>query len=324
MSDDYQIEIPPSFIAIYTDARRLGKITDLQARPDGLYGEVSWNDLGEQNQREGYWVYPSPRWDAPAGGRDFRPDRLISVGLTNTPRITDSEPVCNSDDSTQEDNSLTPPQTNIMDRKLLTDKLGLDVTATDEEILAALDTLIASAAEEEKAEPSAVAAAEAAAGGKTGEQELANAAPAKALATAMKEKDAVACALTAAESKILVFETALQESRVAHANTLMDIAEAAGKITKADRPTWLPRLTGEAREAEANALSAIKPTLNTASLDVSASRLQIADDRSRRETIANAVGTLMREKSISYHEAWNLAKKDPALKATWDAMTGEV
>ena len=302
---------------IYTDARRLGRITDLQARPDGLYGEVNWNDLGEQNQREGYWVYPSPRWDAPAGGREFRPDRLISVGLTNTPRITDSEPVCNSDDSETESDSITPP--NIMDRKLLTDKLGLDVTATDEEIMAALDALIADAADEEKAETTAEEKAETTPG-KPGETELANAACAKAKG----EKDAIACSLTVAEGKIVSMAAELQASREAHANTLLDAAEAKGSITRADRPLWLPRLTGDSRVAEANALAAIRPTLNTTSLDVSSSRMAIADERTRRETIANAVGVIMREKSMTYHEAWNLAKQDPTLKSVWEGMKTEI
>ena len=128
--------------AVYTDHRRLGKVIDLQARPDGLYGEVEWNALGLENKREGYWVFPSPRWDAPAGRSEFRPDRLISVGLTNMPRIAASEPVTNSQDFENENQT----NTDIMDRKLLTEKLGLDVTATDEEILAKLTQVLSAAA----------------------------------------------------------------------------------------------------------------------------------------------------------------------------------
>lgn len=76
---------PDSRPDLYTDHRRLGKYTDLQARADGLWAKEELNSLGLENKREGYWMYPSPRWDAPAGRPQFRPTRLISVGLTNKP-----------------------------------------------------------------------------------------------------------------------------------------------------------------------------------------------------------------------------------------------
>jgi hypothetical protein len=46
----------------------------------------------------------------------------------------------------------------------------------------------------------------------------------------------------------------------------------------------------------------------------------VTDEKARRETIANAVSDLMEKKNISYHEAWNQAKRDPALKPVFDAM----
>lgn len=284
--------------AIYTDHRRLGKFTDLQVRPDGLYGEVEWNALGEENLKEGYWVYPSPRWDAPAGRPEFKPDRLISVGLTNMPRIAASEPVTNSALDTE------TPTNEIVDRKLLTEKLDLDVTATDEEIMAKLAKLMDDAATAEaKTQEAATAATEA--------------------NTAKTEKEGMVNSLTQARGKITELETELQTAREAHANSLLDSAVANGLIAQADRAAWLPRLTGENRETEANALLELKPTLNTRSLDVTKSRGEIGDEKARRETISNAVETRMREKGMSYDEAWNDAKKDPSLKATWDAMRTE-
>lgn len=288
---------------IYTDHRRLGKLVELQVRPDGLYGEAAWNSLGEENQREGYWVYPSPRWDAPKGRKDFRPDRLISLGLTNRPRITESEPVTNSLDIESPTNNNTATPT-IMDRKLLTEKLGLDVTATDEEIMAAIAAL-QSSAETAKAKETEAATAT------TG------------LSAMTTEKEQLANSLTTAKAKIITLETAVQTARESHANSLLDAAETAGRITKAERPTWLPRLTGEQRETEANALGAITPKLNTRSLDVSRSRVEIGDEAQRRESIANAVDTLMTTKGLTYHEAYLAAKKDPALKPVWDAMKTE-
>ena len=282
----------------YSDHRRLGRFHSLAARPDGLYGEPEWNSLGDENLREGYWVYPSPRWDAPVGRKEFRPDRLISVGLTNMPRIADSEPVTNSSlDDTE------TPTNEIMDRKLLTDKLDLDVTATDEEILAALAKLMSDAATADAKTQEAAAATTDAINSKA-------------------EKETVACSLTTALGRIRTLEGDLQTTREAHANSLLDIAISSGRITLADRAEWLPKLTGDARETEANTLLAIKPTLNTQPLDVSQSRVQIGDEKQRRETISNAVEGHI-AKGMSYDEAWAAAKKDPALKAVWEGMKTE-
>ena len=290
---------------LYQDHRRLGKITTLQSRADGLWAEVEWNALGRENQQEGYWVYPSPRWDAPAGRKEFRPDRLLSIGLTNTPRIPTSEPVTNSLDTqhseTQEKGQESDQTTNTdtdMDRKLITEKLGLDVTATDEEILAKLASLMSAEADAAAATQTAVE----------------NAAAAKT------EKEQIACSLTAETARANALAADLQTTREAHANALLDAAQAAGRITPAHRPAWLPRLTGENREAEANTLATLTPAFNTTALNPDRNRGEVTDEKARRETIANAVSDLMEKKNISYHEAWNQAKRDPALKPVFDAM----
>lgn len=128
---------------IWTDDRRIGKVTKLEARADGLWGFAEWNSIGNDNKREGWWVYPSPRWDSPPGQARFEPDRLISVGLTNTPRIAESDPVFNS--------QLETKNNTTMDPKLIREKLGLAPEATDEEVLAKLDKVTAAATATEQA-----------------------------------------------------------------------------------------------------------------------------------------------------------------------------
>lgn len=123
---------------IWTDDRRIGKVTQLEARADGLWGFAEWNSIGLENKAEGWWIYPSPRWDAPKGQAHFSPDRLMSIGLTNTPRIAESDPVFNS---------LTTDTNNTMDPKLIREKLGLAPEATDEEVLAKLEAVTAAATE---------------------------------------------------------------------------------------------------------------------------------------------------------------------------------
>jgi Mu-like prophage I protein len=275
---------------IYTDHRRLGKITNLEPRADGLYGEVEWNSLGLENKAQGYWVFPSPRWDCPLGQPEFRPDRLLSVGLTNTPRIVGSEPVTNSLDFPDPNTNQTD---NNMDRKILTEKLGLEITATDEEILAKIASLMS---------------AEATAASKAQEA-----------VTMTQERDTVANSLTTATARITALETELKTTREAVANSKLDAAVNQGKITLAERAAWLPKLVGENREAEANALDAITPKLNTTPLDVTNSRVQIGNAAERREAIANAVDANM-AKGMDYDTAYAAAEKDPALKPVWDAM----
>lgn len=293
---------------LYTDHRRLGKVQKLEHRADGLWAEVEWNALGRENLQEGYWVYPSPRWDAPAGKAEFRPDRLLSIGLTNTPRITASEPVTNSAEAPStkleipnEEEEPEPNNNTIMDRKLITEKLGLDVTATDEEIMAKLDSLMAAT----QPAPDATQAVEADS--------------ADAIAAAVAEKEKLACDLGAKTARCNALAGELQTAREAHANALLDAAQAAGRITPPDRAAWLPRLTGEHREAEANNLAAIKPALNIIPLNPDRTRGEVSDEKARRETIANAVDARM-AKGMTYTEAWNDAKKDPALKEVFAAM----
>jgi hypothetical protein len=77
----------------YPDKRRYGKITAMEAREDGLYSKVAWNDLGQQNLKEGYYLYPSPVWVLKRRpGGIVEPCELISVGLTNFPNIQKVQP----------------------------------------------------------------------------------------------------------------------------------------------------------------------------------------------------------------------------------------
>lgn len=272
---------------IWTDDRRLGKITQLEARADGLWGFAEWNSIGEQNKAEGWWIYPSPRWDAPVGGKKFSPDRLMSIGLTNTPRIVESDPVFNSQ-----------LQTNptIMDPKLIREKLGLAPEATDEEVFAKIESLTTAANSEE-----------------TAATELENAKT--ALDAEKKAKDEMACSITVKDSEI----TSLRE---AHNNSILDLAIRDGRITQADRPTWQARLASGNREQEINSLAAIAPKLNGKQLDLADRRADRAAGDDLREQVANSVAKLQRDEGLSYDAAWRKTKKDPAFKAYFERAEG--
>lgn len=259
---------------IWPDDRRIGKVTQIQARPDGLWGFAEWNSIGEDNKREGWWIYPSPRWDAPAGGSRFTPDRLISIGLTNTPRIEESEPVFNSDQQTKPDNTMDPA--------LIRQKLGLLPESTDEEVIAKIEALQQAATDAEA---------------KAMEAENAK----NALTT---EKDQMACSLRDAQA-------AATKAREDADNAILDLAERDGKITKAERPEWQTKLSGDSRDEAVNALGTLTPKLNTKALDKTQNRESRENSDTVREQVANSVAEMQATQGLSYHDAWLKAKADP-------------
>ncbi len=117
----------------WPDERRLGGVTAVEARADGLYVRAAWNDLGEKNRAEGYLVYPSPAWlyDVRATRQSgvIAPDELRSVGLTNTPRLPDVPAWTNSNSPI-----TSEPDPDMNYKTLILENLGLPEDATDETI----------------------------------------------------------------------------------------------------------------------------------------------------------------------------------------------
>jgi Mu-like prophage I protein len=269
---------PDVDLALWPDDKRMGKITQLEARADGLWGYAEWNSSGRENKAEGWWIYPSPRWDAPAGNSRFSPDRLISVGLTNTPRIQESEPIFNSHQT---------ETNNTMDTALLRQKLGLAPEATDEEILAKIESLTASAKADEE----------------------------NAAAADQKQADELACSLAGKESEIITL-------RDAHNNSLLDAAVLDGRLSLADRPVWAARLTGSNRAGEMNSLAALPPLLNSAALNLADRRADRKQGDDMREAVANSVAKFQRENSLSYAAAYQKTKKLPEFKSYFERSEG--
>jgi len=289
---------------IWTDDRRLGKATQLEARADGLWAYGEWNSLGRENQTEGFWVYPSPRWDAPAGQARFEPDRLISIGLTNTPRIETSEPLANSQiEST--DGHRPPLQTEtetptLMDPKLIREKLGLAPETTDEEVFAKIESLAQAATDAES---------------RLTEAENAKQTAEQAAEAEKKAKDEMACSLQTAEANVISFREAAD-------NALLDLAERDGKITKAERAAWQSKLAGEQRDEAINSLAALKPKLNTKPLGGGQNRADREQSDNLREAVANAVAELQEKRGLSYVDAWGEVKKDAKFASYFNRADG--
>ncbi len=280
---------------VWPDDRRLGKVTKVESRSDGFWGFAEWNSIGLENKAEGYWIYPSPRWDAPPGQKQFfEPDRLLSVGLTNTPRIAPAEgnePVFNS---------LPKPSNTIMDRTALTASLGLPPEATDEEILAKITALQSAATEAET------------------KVATANTDKATADATAATEKKAkeeLANSVTAKDTEII-------NLREAHNNSLLDAAERDTRITAAERADWAAKLNGTDRETQMNSLKALKPKLNGKALELANRRDERAQGDDLREQVANSISKMKKDDGLTHDQAWKKAKKNPAFKAYFERIEG--
>jgi hypothetical protein len=72
-------------------------VSDLQARPDGLYGYFKWAPTGRDLLENAHYKHLSPRWAMRAlPDGCFEPVRLLSIGLTNTPNIP-GETIANED-----------------------------------------------------------------------------------------------------------------------------------------------------------------------------------------------------------------------------------
>lgn len=74
------------------DRKAYGWVTQLEAREDGLYGQVQWSEAGRDLLRNAHYKYLSPFWEAREigsenGRRVYQPIALVSVGLTNQPNI---------------------------------------------------------------------------------------------------------------------------------------------------------------------------------------------------------------------------------------------
>ena len=282
----------------YPDDRRLGKITKLQSREDGLWGKAAWNSLGRENLAEEYWVFPSPFWIGPEAPGGFSPRELISVGLTNTPRITTSEPLANAAAAkkAKEDNFTK------MNREKMMKELGLDSDATDEEIDAAMMAAIKGSKENKAANEKA-------------ENEKAE----NEKAENEKAENEKAENEKAANSKILSFETEKKAAQLEAANSLIALALVQGRITKADVATHEAAFKKD-HIAGANGLKAITKSLNTEELKVGKKKVDVSDEKSRQSAVNSATHAVMKEQSLNYMDAYKVVKSDPAMKPVFEAM----
>lgn len=285
----------------WPDDRRLGKIVELEAREDGLWGRPEWNALGADNVREGWWLYPSPAWLHPTTtARVVEPDELLSIGLVNTPNIAGSQPWANSAEMEDEDEEEISTD-DIMKEKLIA-LLGMEPTATDEEIMAALEAKMTAADAQANADEMAKAEAE-------------------KLAAEEKAKEAEKMAMEANSAKEAA-EAKAKAIRETFAVVVVNSAITAGKATEAERETLANSLLAEGADlkAVADGILTKESELNTGHLELGGKKIQISDSRQRRDAIQAEVNSRMQAKGLTYEAAYQEVKRDPKFARLFEAM----
>jgi phage I-like protein len=139
------------------DTTAMGWICQLELRgdgtkpEDGIWSLIRWTDIGAGHVQNKRLRWLSPVWDTDAEGR---PVALVSAALTNTARFKDSlSPVVNKADGI---NTNTPDlegekDKTTMNLEEIANLLGLDATATLEQVSEKIKELIEFKANSEKA-----------------------------------------------------------------------------------------------------------------------------------------------------------------------------
>ena len=133
----------------------LAWVTALRADPErGLVGTMRFTDKGAEAVSGRRYRFLSPAWTMDADGR---PDRLVSVGLTNKPNLPVS-PILNRErGGAGEPQAGDPPEQKNSNMNELKAILGLAEDAQDSEVVAAVQALVAKAAEAKEAAEAAEA-----------------------------------------------------------------------------------------------------------------------------------------------------------------------
>lgn len=138
-------------------------LADLEIRNGELWGLLDWTDTGAEAVRGKRWKYFSTEYAAgdledlgvgPDGVRRVRPRRLAGLALTNRPNNRGGRPITNRKAGDAEHN---PTQEDKTTMKSIAEKLGLPAEATEEDILAAIGSLMERAGEADKLEAEAEA-----------------------------------------------------------------------------------------------------------------------------------------------------------------------
>lgn len=318
----------------YTDHRRLGKIVELEARADGLYGRPSWNALGRENLAEGYHVFPSVVWRFPKpkpGERKVYPEFFQSVGLTNWPAAAEVAPVTRNaqePEGTPAEESTNNEEHDMKKKELLA-LLGLEENATPEAVMEAVKGVMgiedADGEMEGEGEGEMEGSGDLPTEGTEGTEEDGAAENAGASESDGEGDAELVAANAALAAELETARNEIAEMRRGEAVRLIAEAIGAGRISAEDRGRWEADFAAD-HAAAMNALAAVTETIlpMNQSLELGRNKPVVAERNARMTAVNAEVSRRMEKDGLDYDAAWNAVKADPAFAAHFAAMQSGV
>ncbi len=307
----------------WPERKQVGHVAKLEARDDGLWGNVIWNANADEALRKDGHKFPSVAVDCDdAGDGKLNPVMLMSVGMWHKPNIKSVQSVVNAQAETEDDQDEKNDETQTnaetaMLNKLLTAlrEAGVIKEGDDEDsVLVQVGNLKETLEymREDKARTKARA---------------------DKMRTAMNAGDEIAdadlddeviTALNAERSRAEALHLSFEALRSDLYEVQINTAIETGRIVEADRTEWLTELNAaEDSTPVLEKLRALKPQLNTSSIGALGRNKPALTAAQRRTTLNAWVNDYMAAKGCDYDQAWAASKVDPETKGIHEAMDAD-
>ena len=308
----------------WPERKQVGHVAKLEARDDGLWGNVIWNANADEALRKDGHKFPSVAVDCDdAGDGKLNPVMLMSVGMWHKPNIKSVQSVVNAQAETEDDQDEKNDETQTnaetaMLNKLLTAlrEAGIIKEGDDEDsVLVQIGSLKETLEYYREGKARMKSRADKMRTAMNAGEEIEDA----------DLDDAVITALNAERDRASALEGEVTQLRHNLHETEINAAIETGRIVEADRAGWVTQLNAEDGDPVAvlEKLRALKPQLNTASLGALGRNKPALTAAQRRTTLNAWVNDYMAAKGCDYDQAWAASKVDPETKGIHEAMDAD-
>ncbi len=273
----------------WPERKRIGDITDLEARDDGLWGRAAWNAEASAALRDDGHKYPSVAWDCDEiDDTRIQPAFLWSVGMWRNPNIKSVQPVINAGEDT---NPKPEPNMNLI-----------------EKIVACLNAIGLWPADAEKNEETVAARVQHLADERARLQTQVNAASATET-----ELNTARETITARETRITELEGQVTQINAARIDDELTRLLETGRIAKADEETVRAEFNAGFDTAAAKYRER-QIQLNTARLNIGQHKPAVTEAHERATRLTEWCHRHMAQTNCTFDEAWTASKTDPETK----------
>lgn len=284
----------PAFRDRYKDTRAYGRIKELEARDDGLYANVKFNEDGKRLIESEAFHGHSVNWRMAKSGNVYRPVSLKSVGFTNEPNIP-VQPITQANEK------------EITMLKWLATLLGLAADATEDQIKTKTQERFAN----EEQLKTKLSTAETELAGERGKvttltSELANERGKVTSTEALLTVERTAHSATV--TKLTTAEANFANERKARIAALVEDGIRAGKILPAEKVQWETEFANEF-EATSTKLSQANAKLHTQSVTAGLGK-RSSEQLGRNTRIQEFVNERMEKNREDYTTAFSWVRQN--------------